>query len=357
MRIITKDGDHVDGVYADDDVTDVAELVTRPVRPREWISRELGIAKGGNRPFALVGADGSLKSWFAMAMQICGAASIPFLGFDLKPRLSSIYFDWDQYPELSRERYMDLARGYGVAWKQIRGLVEYKWEAVPSMGDPAERHRDLAVMTKHADGRDLAFVDSISAASGDAKENGPEAARPLRLMGALSRGTGAAFGGIDHVTKAFAFDAPMPYARGSGAKKAASGALFVFAAAGATNENQAKVRCCRNPLIGKTEYLQTLGFEVRPQNGGVVLARVKARPAPIWSAEEMTEVKRRLRITAQENPGTTGNGLHYLIGGNRARNLEAILQLRDDGELVSRGGTKDRPRWYAVPRNQPGSSE
>jgi AAA domain len=328
-----------------------ASDLAEPLGPKRWISEGLTMQAGG-RPIVFCGPGGSRKSWFAMAMQICGAIGEPLLGFRFKATLRSIYLDWEQTPEVSRERYQLLAKGYGVDLRELDLYVRYAWQPIVSLAPRDDRSREDAVsdLCRLTERQDLAIVDSIFSASGCVLENTGDASIPFRVMTSATVRTGASFVGLDHSGKPPASGSPADLAflqRGHSSKLQATQTMLAMVSG---KGQPTIVSCQRSQGVEERLWPKDFRFTVAAKNGGCVLLPVAGMAPIAFSDEAITDAKRRLLACVRANPGLSGNSLIERVEGKRTLLQAAIGELRQEAQITNRGGSEARPLWVLTQR-------
>jgi hypothetical protein len=292
-----------------------------------------------------------------MAMQICGAIGQPLLGFHLKKSLRSTYLDWEQTPEVSRERYQLLAKGYGVDLRDLELYVRYAWQPIPSLAPRDERSREEVVsslcrLTEHDD---MTIADSIFSASGCVQENGGDASIPFRVMTSAAVRTGTTFAGLDHSGKPPKDGERQDLAflqRGHSSKLQATQTMFAMVSGKGLPTS---FSCQRSQGVDERLWPKDFRFTIQSRNGGCILVPVTTLVAPEpFSSASIEDAKRRLLACIRVNPGLSGNSLIARVDGKRSLLQAAISELLQDGRIMNRGGSAARPLWVPTQRgNQP----
>jgi AAA domain len=326
--------------------------LAKPVEEKRWISEALTI-QAGARPTVFCGRGGALKGWFVMAMQVCGAAGVPLLGFPLKEGLKSIYLDWEQTPDTTKERFQLLARGYGYKLAEFREHLAYAWQPVLSLAPKSERELEnvISKLSFLTEGFDLAIVDSCFSASGlSLEENTGAASIPFRVMTSVSVRTGVTFGCLDHMGKKskdpLQEQSDGDEQRGHSSKGQQVQTRFIMHKGG--KGRPTRVRCNRSQGVEESLWPENFQFAIESAMGGCRLALFKEPEAatPTESAA-FDRIKEATLNVVKGNPGLNTKAILARVTGKTTTIQQAIRELLKERRMIDLG-TDDESEYRAL---------
>jgi hypothetical protein len=333
--------------------TDLCE----PLPDVPMLSAGLTISPG--RPTVLAGEGGTRKGWFAMAIQVCGAAGIKLLDrFDFKHELRSVYLDYEQTQRPSQRRYQLLSDGYHVDLASLSKRLGYRWRPIPTLAPKgeAERLRVIDQLSWQVEGIDLAIVDSARACALGTDENAVAASIPFDIATAASEKTGTVFVFLDHAGKPRDDQSSgrtrKHTQRGHSSKLDAGQTLFIFSA---SKGEPSLVTCERSQLVAEDLWPKDFRFTLQGHNGGLRLHEVLATgAATASSAAKFRQVIEQVRKCIRENPGVAGSeAVVQLVGGTATPIRAAVSTLVGAGEVVERKTGKGKGRRLFLAHDAP----
>jgi hypothetical protein len=311
--------------------------LAKAVEPIVFVSKSLTIAPG--RPTVLAGEGGTRKGWFAMDLQVCGAAGIPLLGrFPVGADIRSVYFDYEQGERISRERFQLLAKGHEIDLASLGQRLGYRWRPVSTWAPKSDADRQHLVdeLCWHTEGIQLAIVDSVRACSFGVDENSVFASGPLDISTAVSEKTGVAFSFLDHAGK------PDPTGgrgrkhsqRGHSSKLDAGQTLFVFSCA---KGEPTLVSCERAQIVAESDRPEDFKFTLASAHGGLQLQEVVIGPKARGVFDALKA--RIVAVVRAERDLDSKNAIcSRITGANKTDKLQAIAELLKAGKLAQPGG-------------------
>jgi hypothetical protein len=309
------------------------------------------------RATVFAGEGGCRKGWFVQAMQLCGAAGLPLLGFPLREGMRSVYFDFEQTEFVTRERYQALASGYGIDLAGLGKRVGYRWQPVPTLAPrTTERQEVIDLLSWHTEGLDLAIVDSVRACSPGVDENSVFSSAPLDVATAVSERTGVVFGFLDHAGKPARRDAgPSDRTRkhsqrGHSSKTDAGQTLFIFSA---TKGAPTFVTCERSQIAAEDAWPADFRFTLaKSEGGGLYLQLIEPPEQRVATPdEELSELSDALLDVVRSHAGASFPELVKLVG-KRMADVRAARDALERRTLIVNKGSKKEPRWYPVANSE-----
>jgi hypothetical protein len=320
-----------------------APELARALPPVPWVCQGLTMAPG--RPTIVCGIGGVGKSWFAQSLMLAGAVDEPFLGrFVCKPKLRSVYVDYEQGERITSQRFQLLAGAMGVrSLAALERRVGYCERPIPSWAvEPKTRQKTVDGLCRYVDALklDLMVVDSVRACSPGTEENSSAASSPMDLATMVSSKTGVCIAFLDHSGKPGkdGQDRGVHNQRGHSSKTdACQTQLMLFASKG----KPTLVSCRRGQVAAQPDWPEDFAFRLESVNGGVLL--VQARVEDCFEEDKRKRPDNRLMI--QESVGRLpGRSANWLAGklGFDDKTVRAHLQsMREEGLVYDEDGV-----WY-----------
>ena len=325
--------------------------LAKPIGEKRWISEALTI-QAGARPTVFCGRGGALKGWFVMALQVCGAAGVPLLGFPIKEGLRSIYLDWEQTPDTTKERFQLLARGYGYKLAEFREHIAYAWQPVLSLAPKSERELEnvISKLSYLTDGFDVANVDSCFSASGlSLEENTGAASIPFRVMTSVSVRTGVTFSCLDHMGKKsrdpLQGQSDGDEQRGHSSKGQQVQTRFVMSKGG--KGRPTSVRCNRSQGVEESLWPEDFQFGIESVNDGCRLAIFEEPEAVPSESAAFDRIKEATLNVVKGNPGLNTKAILARVTGKTTTIRQAIRELLKEGRMTDLG-TEDESEYRAL---------
>ncbi|MBN2196780.1 MAG: AAA family ATPase [Polyangiaceae bacterium] len=273
----------------------------------------------------LIAYGGSAKTWMAIDAAVSVARGIPWLGRFAAERGTVLLLDYENGNYELRRRLQAVARARGLV-RPVEGIDAL---VMPSLYMTAPTFEPT--ISKLCEGRRLAVVDTLRAASPGVDENDSTMRAGLDGLRRIAETTGCAFLVLAHAKKTSGAKTevdPREQGRGSSAiYDAADAVLHVRYVEGEPQRvSQTKARQGRRIEPFEVSVTDTA-------NGGVLVQARALTPATVATGTEA----QALRVVAQQ-PGTyTMSGLAKALSGERYQTrLERVRGLIDSGRLVVR---------------------
>jgi AAA domain len=334
------------------EVLDFCDLM-KDLGPQQWFCRELAFEAAG-RPHVVFGKGSTRKSWFGMAMQICGATNQPLLGFPLPKDMKSIYVDWEQGKRLTMSRMRSLGRGYKVDPRVMRDRVRYAEQPVFCIApkDEHEQVRVISTLSYLTEGMQLAFVDALFSASGVDDDKGGQASRGLRILKNVSARTGVTFLVNDHEGWGGA-----GRQRGHSSKEQLSGTLLNFRKG--TELGPTSVHCRRAQGIADEDRPNDFAFTVSTtakdtSNESSRLELTTEEGPSLVDTAGYDLLKLRVLAQVQAEACLTGRGIIARVTGSSPQLSAAIEELEAEGKIENIGikGARKRASWQITTKGK-----
>ncbi len=188
--------------------------IMAPLGEVPWLCRGIDLVKG--RPAIIGGKSGQGKTWAAQALAMAVATGQPAFGrFDVRQG-AVVHLDLDQGEHLTRQRYQQLARGFGVVGELPIQLA--------SSSHKLDEHAAFAALLGLCRGKALCVIDCLRNASSE-EENSSAFAAPLQMMARVSELTDCAIVVLHHAGKGDGTD-HVDVLRGTSAISGAAGVVL-----------------------------------------------------------------------------------------------------------------------------------
>lgn len=318
-----------------------------------------GLQIGPGRPTLFVGFGASAKTLAAQSLALSLAAGVPAWGhFDCTPA-TVLHLDFEQGFYATAKRYQRLALGHAIAPSSLeRRLVYVETPTVYLDSNGAEE-----AYLRACDGYDVVIIDALRGAAPRGDENDSSFRAVLDVLTRVSSRTGTSFIVLHHaskprVEKGVTADA-RTLARGSGAIFDAAGCVFNFVAQpGGGGRLVQQVKAPAEGSGGALELFELLVDDIAigdMRDAGVRVSWQK--PVPVDEAAAAAARFERdaavvLAAVRARFAGGTSNQITAKLGLARARALEVLRALADDGQLEVANGPRRSKVYRIAPASQ-----
>jgi len=313
--------------------------IARPLPELDYLVRELGLVAGGGAPHMVAGYGFSGKTLALQALLLAFAAGAKlWSAYAVRP-LPVVHIDLEQGDRLTRRRYQRLARAQGIELAALGSRI------AAVIMPPLTLTAGCADQWKRVlDGRAIAVIDSMRAASPGQDENSSDIRAGLDMLGKVSEQTGCRPIIVHHARKPNEDTPGGRYSiRGSSAIFDALDSAFVFAAA---KGEPVKVSCEKARSHGDLAedfalVIADVEIDGDPRGG----LRVDLRGAELITeqreqraAEALKDRTRRdaqtIRQAIGRQPGLSVRDLRVAVRPmSRDRFEAAMVHLRDELEV------------------------
>jgi Bifunctional DNA primase/polymerase, N-terminal/AAA domain len=324
-----------------------------PLPSQRWIVPGLQIGPG--RPTLIAGYGASAKTLAAHGLELAVASGRPAWNhFETGSPGRVLHIDYEQGYYATAKRYQRLALGHEIHPAELGNRLRYI--ELPRAYLDKREHED-AFLTE-CEGFDLVVIDALRGAAPHTDENDSAFRGAVDLCTYISQRTSAAVVLLHHAAKpkeSHATDA-RTLARGSSAIFDACGCVLNFVA---RQNNPARlVTQVKMPAEAEGGALEP--FELLVEDIAID-GEPKAGVRVVWRLPEIVDVSEiaesnyqrdaKLVIKAvQRNPGRSSNAIVARCGVPRARALEVLKALAEEGRIEVTSG-KNKAKFYRVPES------
>jgi len=309
-----------------------------PAEEPDWVQRELGLCPG--RPGLLIGMGYSGKSIFAAGLALAMATGTRFLGQFYCREAIVCHLDYEMGERPTRRRYHRLCNGLGIDWAEAHQRLRIACRPRLSLTDPdAERELERALK-----GARLCIVDSLRRAVPGIDENDSRITMYLDLLARVSERVGCAVLVLHHASTKPSQPGPKDLravGRGSSAIFDAAGSYIVMESSGPGEP--AHVQHVREPQEGRTFVPFHVAIEDVAGGGdpkaGLALRYMTPEQATPPTSDTFASLKAEVvAVVRRHRELTSANAICARATGNKAKLLEAIRELQQEGRLFHVGG-------------------
>jgi hypothetical protein len=342
--------------------------LAKPLPELEYLLREIGMPAGGSAPDLVAGYGYSGKTLALQSMALSLAAGVKVWGaYDVRDPRRVVHVDLEQGGRLTTRRYQRLARAMGVDLASLGHALAVAIMPAGLTLTGACRDRWRSIL----EGRDLAIVDSLRAATGGQDENSSDIRAGLDMLGSLSNETGCRVVVIHHARKPTEDGAGGRYAiRGSGAIYEGVDGAYIFGAnkGEPVSVEHVKARSHGELVDDFALVISDVELDGNPKaglsvsvRGGELITELRrdakaATKTQARKAEHVTAAARVAEYLAAHPGGGTRDirsALRRAMGACPAElAIDAVALLVEAGAIVAPdvGRGQARPHWLVGPK-------
>lgn len=313
-----------------------------------YLVREIGLVAGGGAPHLVAGYGFSGKTLALQALAIALAAGRPaWSAYHVRDPRRVVHVDLEQGDRLTRRRYQRLALPAGVDLASLGDALVVAVMPPLTLSVACERQwREIM------QGRDLAIVDSLRAATGGQDENSSEIRAGLDMLGHVSESTGCRALVIHHARKPTEDAAGGRYAiRGSSAIFDGVDGAYLFSASRGEPVHVEPVKARSHGELVEHFALVISDIEVDGDpraglrvevRGGELVAERREQHAEAARGERARRDAEAVSKALARTPGLGSRELRAAAGLSGDRLAAAVVHLADRIEV--RDETRGRSR-------------